>query len=208
MDSVKDVTPGRGSGSAKTDNDAPSREEAEKAVETLIRWAGDNPSREGLRETPQRVIRAYGEFFAGYALEPKDVLGKTFEEYGEYNDFVLVRNIDFVSHCEHHMVPIIGKAHVAYWPQNRVVGISKLARIVDAYAKRLTMQEKMNRQIVGAIESVLKPRGCAVLIDAVHHCMSARGVMKPNSSTITSVYSGIFESDEAVRRRFLDMIKS
>lgn len=186
----------------------PVQEEAEKAVVTLIKWAGDNPGREGMKDTPKRVVKAYREFFAGYALCPEDVLGKTFEEYGDYSDFVLVKNIDFISHCEHHMVPIIGKAHVAYWPQGKVVGLSKLARIVDVYAKRLTMQEKMTRQISGAIESVLEPKGTAVVIDAVHHCMSARGVCKPNTSTVTSSFTGIFEKDENIKSRLLDQIRN
>ncbi len=177
--------------------------EAEKAVEALIRWAGDNPAREGLKDTPRRVAKAFREYFAGYGDEPAEILGKTFEEYGEYNDFVLVRDISFNSHCEHHMVPIIGKAHVAYWPDRKVVGISKLARIVDTYARRLTMQEKMTRQIAGAIESALAPRGVAVLVDAVHHCMTMRGVAKQGASTVTSSFSGIFEQDENVRARFL-----
>lgn len=185
-------------------NDArPSREEAEKAVETLIRWAGDDPARPGLLDTPARVTRAYEEFFAGYCQNAEELLDCTFEDIQGYDDFVLVKNIDFVSHCEHHMVPIVGKAHVAYWPDQRVVGISKLARIVDVYAKRLVSQETMTRQILEAISETLSPRGVAVSIDAVHHCMSSRGVFKRDSSTVTSLFSGIFRDDSTVRDRFL-----
>jgi GTP cyclohydrolase I len=206
---MTDITDDANIGSKETGEkiERPTREDAEKAVETLIRWAGDNPGREGLRDTPRRVVKSYGEFFKGYDMCPKDILGTSFEEFGEYNDFVLVKNIDFSSHCEHHMVPIIGKAHVAYWPQGRVTGISKLARVVDAYGKRLTMQEKMTRQIAGAIESVLKPKGVAVMIDAVHHCMTTRGVAKCASSTVTSAFTGVFERDQSVRDRFFWQIK-
>lgn len=181
----------------------PSREEAEKAVETLLRWIGENPAREGLLETPARVVRAYDEFFAGYSQDAEALLSKTFEDIENYQDFVLVKNIDFVSHCEHHMVPIVGRAHVAYWPESRVVGISKLARIVDVFAKRLVSQENMTREILETIDNALEPKGTAVFIDAVHHCMSFRGVMKGGSSTITSQFSGIFQHDEKVRERFL-----
>jgi GTP cyclohydrolase I len=185
----------------------PTREEAEAAVRTLIRYSGDNPNREGLLATPSRVVRSFDEFYVGYRQKPVEVLGTTFAEYGGYEDFVLVRDIDFVAHCEHHMLPITGRAHVAYWPQDRVVGISKLARIVDTFAKRLTMQEKMNAQIAEAIESVLRPKGVAVLIDAAHQCMSIRGAEKPHSSTITSVYTGIFRDNAPVRDRFLAGIR-
>jgi GTP cyclohydrolase I len=185
----------------------PTREEAEAAVRTLIRYSGDNPGREGLADTPARVVRAFDEFFKGYAQKPLDVLGTTFAEYGGYEDFVLVRDIAFTAHCEHHMLPITGRAHVAYWPQDRVVGISKLARIVDLFANRLTMQEKMTAQIAEAIETVLRPKGCAVLIDAEHQCMSLRGAHKPGSSTVTSVYTGIFRDNQPVRDRFLAAIK-
>lgn len=181
----------------------PSREEAEAAVRTLIRYSGDNPNREGLLETPARVVRSFDEFYVGYEQKPLDILGTTFAEFGGYEDFVLVRDIDFVAHCEHHMLPITGRAHVAYWPQDRVVGISKLARIVDTFANRLTMQEKMNAQIAEAIEAALRPKGVAVLIDAAHQCMSIRGAEKPNSSTVTSVYTGIFRDNTPVRDRFL-----
>ena len=181
----------------------PTREEAEAAVRTLLAWAGDDPTREGLLETPARVVRAYDEFFAGYSQDAEELLSKTFEDIENYQDFVLVKNIDFVSHCEHHMVPIVGRAHVAYWPENRVVGISKLARIVDVFAKRLVSQENMTREILETIDNALEPKGTAVFIDAVHHCMSFRGVMKGGSSTVTSQFSGIFQHDEKVRERFL-----
>jgi GTP cyclohydrolase I len=185
----------------------PSREEAEEAVRTLLRYTGDNPAREGLVDTPARVVRAYEEFFAGYAEQPHEVLGATFAEYGGYEDFVLVKSIAFTAHCEHHMLPITGVAHVAYWPHSRVVGISKLARIVDTFAKRLTMQEKMTAQVAEAIEAVLRPKGVAVLIDAEHQCMSIRGAHKPGSSTVTSAYTGIFRDNQPVRDRFLQAIR-
>lgn len=186
----------------------PSREEAERAVETLLRWAGENPAREGLIETPARVVRAYEEFFAGYELNAEDELTKTFEDIQGFDDIVLVRNIDFVSHCEHHMVPIIGKAHVAYWPDAKVVGISKLARVVDIFARRLVSQENMTRQIVDCIDHALKPKGVAVMIEADHQCMSIRGVRKPGSATLTTTFSGIFKDDASVRDRFLRLIET
>ncbi|MEC8677290.1 MAG: GTP cyclohydrolase I FolE, partial [Candidatus Margulisiibacteriota bacterium] len=163
----------------------PSEEDAIKAVETLIRYAGDNPKREGLKETPNRVVRSYKEFFSGYNKNPDEILAKTFEEVEGYDEIVIVKNIDFESHCEHHMVPIIGIAHVAYIPDKRVVGISKLARIVDVYAKRLQTQETMTAQIADSISKILKPKGVAVVIDAAHQCMSTRGVQKRHSSTVT-----------------------
>lgn len=181
----------------------PSREEAEAAVRVLLRWAGDNPNREGLIDTPKRVVKAYEEFFAGYSQNAEDVLGKTFDDILGYDDFVLVKNIDFTSHCEHHIVPITGIAHVAYIPDNKVVGISKLARIVDIYAKRLISQENLTRQVADSITNVLKPRGVAVVIDAVHNCMSTRGVHKPNSSTVTSMFTGEFKENQSMRERFL-----
>lgn len=185
----------------------PSREEAEAAVEVLLRWAGDDPSREGLKETPARYTRAFEEFFSGYNADAADELAKTFDDIENYDDMVLVKNIEFSSHCEHHIAPIVGTAHVAYWPDKKVVGISKLARIVDIYAKRLTSQENMTRQIVDVITDTLQPKGCAVLIEADHQCMSIRGVKKLSSSTVTSTFSGIFEKDEDARKRFLEMIK-
>jgi len=186
----------------------PSREEAEKAVETLLRWAGEDPEREGLIETPARVVRAYEEFFSGYDKNAEEELSKTFEDIQGFDDFVLVKEIDFVSHCEHHMVPIIGKAHVAYWPDAKVVGISKLARVVDIFAKRMVSQENLTKQIVNCIDNALKPKGVAVMIDADHQCMSIRGVNKPGSSTITSTFSGIFKEDQHVRERFLRLCET
>lgn len=185
----------------------PSREEAKKAVETLIRYAGDNPTREGLIETPKRVLNAYDEFFSGYTKDAESVLRKTFEEVEDYDEMVIVKNIDMESHCEHHMVPIIGQAHVAYIPNNRVVGISKLARVVDIYAKRLQTQETMTALIANTIQTVLEPKGVAVVIDAAHQCMSTRGVQKRNSSTVTSRMLGLFRSDSRTRAEFMQLIK-
>lgn len=184
----------------------PSREEAEAAVRVLLRWAGDDPDREGLAGTPERVARAYEEFFAGYQADPMDLLQRTFEEVDGYDEMVVLRDIRVESYCEHHMVPIIGKAHVAYLPKNRVVGISKLARVVDAYAKRLQIQEKMTAQIANAIESVLQPHGVAVVIEAQHQCMTTRGVHKPGVSMVTSRMLGAFRNDPSTRREFLAMI--
>jgi len=185
----------------------PSEEDAIKAVETLIRYAGDNPEREGLKETPNRVVRSYKEFFSGYNKNPDEILAKTFEEVEGYDEMVIVKNIDFESHCEHHMVPIIGIAHVAYIPDKRVVGISKLARIVDVYAKRLQTQETMTAQIADSISKILKPKGVAVVIDAAHQCMSTRGVQKRHSSTVTSRMLGLFRSDPRTRSEFMNLIK-
>lgn len=189
-------------------SDKPSREEALKAVETLISWAGDDPSREGLVETPDRVIRAYKEFFAGYKEDPEQVLTKTFEEVEGYDDAVIVRNIRVESHCEHHMVPILGVAHVGYIPNKRVVGISKLARIVDIYGKRLQTQETMTAQIADTIQRVLEPKGVAVVIDAGHQCMSTRGIHKTESSTITSRMLGSFRDNIETRSEFMHLIHS
>lgn len=185
----------------------PTREEAEKAVQTLLRWIGENPEREGLKETPARVIRAYDEFFAGYKQNPTDELAKTFEDIQGFDDIVIVKDIDFISHCEHHMVPIIGKAHVAYWPSAHVVGISKLARVVDIFARRLVSQENMTRQIVDSIDKGLKPKGTAVMIEANHQCMSTRGVNKAASATITTTFSGVFREDQSARDRFLRLVE-
>jgi len=186
----------------------PSKEEALNAVKTLISWAGDDPSREGLVETPDRVIRAYKEFFAGYEEDPEQVLEKTFEEVEGYDDAVIVRNIRVESHCEHHMVPIIGVAHVGYIPNKRVVGISKLARIVDIFGKRLQTQETMTAQIADTIHRVLEPKGVAVVIDAGHQCMSTRGIHKTESSTITSRMLGIFRDNPETREEFMHLIHS
>ncbi len=185
----------------------PSRAEAMKAVEVLLRWAGEDPSREGLKETPARVVKAYEEFFSGYDKDAAKELKKTFEDIKGFDDMVLVKDIDFVSHCEHHLVPILGKAHVAYWPDEKVVGISKLARIVDIFGRRLVSQENMTCNILNCINETLKPKGVAVYIDANHQCMSTRGVNKTGSSTVTSMFCGIFKKDLEVQRRFLDMIR-
>ncbi len=187
-------------------NDRPTRAEAEKAVETLLRWAGENPQREGLRETPARVVRAWEEYFAGYAMDAAEELSRTFDDIVGFDDMVLVKDIDFVSHCEHHVAPIIGKAHVAYWPHEKVVGISKLARVVDIFAKRLVSQENMTGMIVSAIDKTLKPKGVAVMIEADHQCMSIRGVNKPGSATVTTMFSGVFKEDNSARERFLSMV--
>jgi GTP cyclohydrolase I len=183
----------------------PSPEEAMAAVRTLIRWAGDDPGREGLRDTPDRVVRAYGEFFAGYAEDPVEVLSRTFTEVEGYDELVLLRDIRIESHCEHHMVPIIGKAHVAYLPDHRVVGISKLARVVELYARRLQIQEKLTAQVADAIYTVLKPRGVGVVIEADHACMTTRGVHQPGVAMVTRRLLGCFREDP-VRREFLAMV--
>jgi GTP cyclohydrolase I len=184
----------------------PTREAAEEAVRTLLRWAGDDPGREGLVGTPDRVVRAYEEFFAGYELDPVVMLERTFEETDGYDEIVLLRDIRMESHCEHHMVPIIGRAHVAYLPHRRVVGISKLARVVEAYAKRLQIQEKLTAQIANTIQEVLQPRGVAVVIEAAHQCMTTRGIHKPGVTMVTSRMLGAFRDDPTTRREFLAMI--
>jgi GTP cyclohydrolase I len=181
----------------------PSRDEAEDAVRTLIAWAGDDPKREGLVDTPGRVVEAYDEWFRGYNEDPRDFLSKTFEDVKGYDDIVMLRDIDVESHCEHHMAPFLGKAFVAYMPLDNVVGISKLARVVEIYAKRLQTQETMTSQILTSIQEVLKPQGVAVMIDAKHECMTTRGVHHPNVSTITTQFSGVFKSDKELRERFL-----
>ena len=184
----------------------PSRAEAEAAVRTLIRWAGDDPDREGLAGTPDRVVRSYEEFFAGYGEDPLEYLQRTFEEIEGYDEMVVLRDIRFESHCEHHMVPIIGKAHVAYLPHRRVVGISKLARVVEVYARRLQIQEKMTAQIANTIEQVLQPEGVAVVIEASHQCMTTRGVHKPGVVMVTSRMLGAFRDNPSTRREFLAVI--
>jgi len=186
----------------------PSRDEAQRAVETLIRWAGDDPLREGLAGTPERVVKSFEEFFEGYAVDPLDLLERTFEEVEGYDEMVLLRDIRFESHCEHHMAPIIGRAHVAYMPDNRVVGISKLARVVEAYARRLQIQEKMTAQIANTINEVLNPKGVAVVIEATHHCMTTRGVHKPGTSMVTSRMLGMFRTNASTRREFLSLVGS
>lgn len=184
----------------------PTREEAEAAVRTLLLWAGDDPTREGLQDTPGRVVRSYEEFFAGYQIDPIALLERTFEETDGYDEIVLLRGIRLESYCEHHMVPIIGQAHVAYLPHRRVVGISKLARVVEAYGKRLQIQEKLTSQIANTINDVLQPRGVAVVIEAEHQCMSTRGVHKPGVSMVTSRMLGAFREDPTTRRELLSMI--
>ncbi|MBP6011264.1 MAG: GTP cyclohydrolase I FolE [Alphaproteobacteria bacterium] len=184
----------------------PSRDEAEAAIETLLRWAGDDPAREGLRDTPARVARAFEDWFSGYGNDPEDYLKRTFEEVEGYDEMIVLRDIRFESHCEHHLAPIIGKAHVAYLPTNRVVGISKLARVVEAYARRLQVQEKMNAQIANCIQKVLEPKGVAVVIEAQHQCMTTRGVHKPGVTMVTSTMLGAFRKDPMTRREFLTII--
>ncbi|HJU30191.1 MAG TPA: GTP cyclohydrolase I FolE, partial [Hyphomicrobiaceae bacterium] len=184
----------------------PSRTEAEEAVRTLLAWAGDDPEREGLRDTPRRVAAAYEEYFSGYGADAVDVLSRTFEDVAGYDDMVMLRDIRVESHCEHHIAPFIGVAHIAYLPENRVVGLSKLARAVDIFAKRLQTQESLTAQVADAIELALAPRGVAVLIEAEHQCMSTRGIHKPGVSTITTRFSGVFEQDSSYRDRFLQMV--
>lgn len=183
----------------------PTRAQAEEAVRTLLAWTGDDPDREGLVGTPDRVVRAYEEFFEGYQDDPVALLERTFEETGNYNEMVVLRDIRLESHCEHHIIPLIGKAHVAYLPDRRVVGISKLARLVDVFAHRLQIQEKLTAQIADTIQSVLQPRGVAVVIDAAHQCMTTRGVHKPGVSMVTSRLLGEFETSESLRRQFFAM---
>ena len=184
----------------------PSRDEAEEAVRTLIRWAGDDPAREGLLDIPGRVVRAYEEYFQGYAADPVELMQRTFEETDGYDEMVVLRDVRFESHCEHHMAPIIGKAHVAYLPKRRVVGISKLARLVEAYARRLQIQEKLTAQIANTINEVLEPAGVAVVIEGAHQCMTTRGVHTPGSVMVTSRMLGGFRTDPSTRREFLSMI--
>ena len=184
----------------------PTRQEAQAAIRTLIRWAGDDPDREGLRDTPARVARAYGEWFAGYGADPDEMLRRTFEEVEGYDEMVVLRDIPFESYCEHHLAPIIGRVHVGYLPDAKVVGISKLARVVDAYARRLQVQEKMNAQIANCIQHVLEPKGVAVVIEASHQCMTTRGVHKPGVTMVTSTMLGAFREDARTRREFLNMI--
>lgn len=189
----------------------PTVREAEDAIRTLIAFAGDDPDREGLRDTPARVVRAYDEFFAGYHERPEDVLSRVFTDVAGYQDMILVRDIPFYSHCEHHMVPFFGKAHIAYYPEegpnSGVVGLSKLARLVEMYARRLQTQEAMTAEIADAIERILKPRGAAVLVEAEHLCMSMRGVMKPGTQTVTARFSGILKADPAEQARFMMMVR-
>jgi len=183
-----------------------SRRAAEEAVRTLLRWAGEDPTREGLRETPKRVVNAYGDWFSGYAVDPREYMRRTFEEVDGYDELVVLRDIAFESHCEHHMAPIIGRVHVGYLPTHKVVGISKLARVVDGYARRFQVQEKLTAQIAGCIDEVLHPRGVGVVVDAVHQCMTTRGVHKRGVSMITSRMVGVFRTDARTRAEFLQFI--
>ncbi|WP_373235803.1 GTP cyclohydrolase I FolE [Cohaesibacter celericrescens] len=184
----------------------PSRDEAEAAVRTLIKWIGDNPDREGLLDTPKRVVRAYEDLYHGYREDPSAPLARTFEEVNGYKDMVLLRDVEFYSACEHHMVPFFGKAHIAYYPRNGVVGLSKLARVIDTFARRLQTQETLTSQIMDAIETTLAPRGVALLIEAEHMCMSMRGVQKKGVSTVTSSFTGVFENDIEKQNRFMTLV--
>jgi len=195
-----------GAAAAQSSGDRPNREEAEAAVRTLLLWAGENPDREGLVDTPARVVRSYEEYYGGYAIDPVELLARSFEETEGYDEMVVLRDIRLVSHCEHHMVPIIGRVHVAYLPAGRVVGISKLARVVEVYAKRLQIQEKLTAQIANTLQEVLQPKGVAVVIDAQHQCMTTRGIQKPGVSMVTSRMLGAFRDDPTTRREFLAMI--
>ena len=185
----------------------PSREEAEAAVEVLIRWAGDDPRREGLRDTPRRVAKAYGQLFAGYDGDLDAILDRVFEDVEGYGDIVLVRDIPFHSHCEHHMVPFLGKAHIAYHPSTGVIGLSKLARVVDVFARRLQTQETMTVQIAEAIDERIKPRGVAVMIEAEHMCMTMRGIQKPGASTVTTTFTGVFRDEPTEQVRFITLVR-
>lgn len=189
----------------KKETNRPSKEEAMKAVKTLISWAGDNPSREGLIDTPKRVVEAYEEFFSGYNEDPYKVLNKTFSDVEGYDDIVFLRDINIETHCEHHIVPILGVAHVAYLPSEKVVGLSKLARVVEVYCRRLQTQETLTMQILHTIDEVLQPRGVAVMIDAKHQCMTTRGIYKPDVSTITTKFLGLFKEDNELRQRFIQL---
>ncbi|MGB3813932.1 MAG: GTP cyclohydrolase I FolE [Shinella sp.] len=189
-------------------SDRPSQKEAEDAVRVLLRWAGDDPQREGLLDTPKRVAKAYRELFSGYDLAAEDVLGRTFEEVAGYDDMVLVKDIPFFSHCEHHMVPIIGKAHVAYLPNGRVLGLSKIARVVEIFGRRLQTQETMTAQIARSIDESLSPRGVAVMIEAEHMCMAMRGIQKQGSTTLTTTFTGDFKTEPTEQVRFMTMIRS
>jgi GTP cyclohydrolase I len=206
MDAVIKSFPQR-SGDKAADIKRPTQAEVEAAVRTLILWTGDDPDREGLKDTPRRVARSYRELFSGYGQDPAEELGRTFEEVSGYDDLVIVKDIPFHSHCEHHMVPIIGKAHVAYLPDSRVLGLSKIARVVDMYARRLQTQEAMTAQIAGVIQDVLKPRGVAVMIEAEHMCMAMRGIKKQGSTTLTSTFTGMFRDKPEEQVRFIAMVR-
>jgi GTP cyclohydrolase I len=208
MDAVVNPQPVRPSPSlGAADGGVPGRDEAEAAVRTLIRWAGDDPEREGLRDTPKRVAKAFEELFAGYRQTPEEMLARTFDDVAGYDDLVIVRDIDFHSHCEHHMVPFHGRAHIGYFPAKGVVGLSKLARVVDVYARRLQTQETMTAQIAQAIQDHLKPRGVGVIVEAEHMCMCMRGVRKPGARTVTTQFTGLFRDDPSEQARFLAMLR-
>ena len=198
----------KAAGEAASDRPAarPGRQQAEEAVRTLIAWAGDDPDREGLLDTPRRVVDAYEEYFSGYAVDPEKLLGRTFSETNGYDEMVVLRDIRFESHCEHHMAPIIGTAHIAYLPKTRVIGISKLARLVEVYSKRLQIQEKMTSQIAVSLQTALQPLGVAVVVEAAHQCMTTRGIHKPGITMVTSHMLGAFRADPSTRREFLAMI--
>ena len=191
---------------SQSSGDKPSQAQAEEAVRILLRWAGEDPAREGLLDTPKRVVKAYGDWFSGYALDPRDDLKRTFEEVAGYDELIVLRDIEFESHCEHHMAPIIGKAHVGYLPDGKVVGISKLARVVETYARRFQVQEKMTAQIANAIQDVLHPRGVGVVVEAAHECMTTRGIHKRGVSMVTSKMLGSFRDDARTRAEFLRFI--
>lgn len=209
------VVKNRAAAKRKTSKDAkktspvirPSDEEAMAAVRTLLAYTGDNPDREGLKDTPKRVVKAYREYFRGYEEDAIEALSRRFDDVKGYNDIVMLRDIDVISHCEHHMAPFIGTAHVAYYPDGQVVGISKLARVVEIYAKRLQTQETMTAQVANAISTALKPKGVAVMIDAVHQCMSMRGIKMPNVSTITTQFTGVFRDNPEEQARFMDLVR-
>src|SRR5581483_5841960 len=206
MDKPVNNKTAHGKSAAATRTGRPSRAEAEAAVRTLIRWAGDDPDREGLVATPSRVVRAYEEWFAGYADNPRDYLSRTFDEVGGYDEIVLLRNVRFESHCEHHMAPILGRVHIGYLPRHRVVGIAKLARLVNVYAKRMQTQEKMTAEIAGCLDAVLKPFGVAVVVEAAHQCMTTRGVHKTDVTMVTSRMLGAFRDQVQTRQEFLSAI--
>lgn len=186
--------------------DRPSQTEAEDAIRVLLRWAGENPAREGLIDTPRRVAEAYRDWFSGYEMDPHEFMQRTFEEVAGYDEMVVLRDIEFFSHCEHHIVPIVGKAHIGYLPDKRVLGISKLARLVEVYARRLQIQEKLTAEIANTLNEALRPKGVAVVIEAAHQCMTTRGVKKPGVSLVTSRMLGSFREDEKTRREFLSII--
>ncbi len=196
----------RDNGKSEAAPEKPSRADAEKAVRTLLQWAGDDPDREGLLGTPDRVVRAFDEWFAGYSVDPVDLLKRTFEEIEGYDEMIVLRDVRFESHCEHHIAPIIGRVHIAYLPDRRVIGISKLARLVEVYAKRLQIQEKMTAQIANTLNDVLLPKGVAVVIEGQHQCMTTRGIHKPGVTMVTSRMLGAFREDQATRREFLSII--